>query len=71
MNVGKRIKELRAERGIKATFVADKIGIKNGLLSAIECERSNPTIPQLIALSDFFNVSIDYLLKGKNNDCVA
>lgn len=68
MNIGKRIKALRNERGVKATFVAEKIGIKNGLLSAIECERSNPTIPQLIALSDFFNVSIDYLVKGSNNE---
>ena len=70
MNIGKRIKELRSERGIKATFVADKIGIKGGLLSSIECERSNPTIPQLISLSDFFGVSIDYLIKGTNNDSV-
>jgi transcriptional regulator with XRE-family HTH domain len=68
MNIGKRIKELRSERGVKATFVAEKIGIKNGLLSAIECERSNPTVPQLIALSDFFNVSIDYLVKGESNE---
>ncbi len=67
MNIGKRIKELRSERGIKATFVADKIGIKGGLLSSIECERSNPTIPQLISLSDFFGVSIDYLVRGSSD----
>lgn len=68
MNIGKRIKELRSERGVKATFVAEKIGIKNGLLSSIECERTNPTVSQLIALSDFFGVSIDYLVKGSSNE---
>lgn len=67
MKIGKNIASIRTERGYRANFVADKIGIKSGLLSAIECERSNPTIEQLIALSDFFGVSIDYLVKGGNN----
>lgn len=68
MKVGKNIATLRTQRGLKANFVAEKIGIKAGLLSAIERERSNPTIEQIVALSDFFGVTTDYLLKGANNE---
>ena len=68
MNMGTRIKELRTIRGIKATFVANKIGVSQPLLSMIEREKQNPTIPQLISLSDFFGVSIDYLVKGESNE---
>jgi hypothetical protein len=37
------------------------------MMSAIELEKCNITVPQVIAFSDFFGVSTDYLLKGANN----
>jgi transcriptional regulator with XRE-family HTH domain len=67
-SIGKRIKELRESRGIKATFVAQKIGISQPLLSMIEREKCNPPFNSLIPMSDFFGVSIDYLVKGESNE---
>lgn len=67
-SIGKRIKELRESRGIKATFVAQKIGISQPLLSMIEREKCNPPFDSLIPMSDFFGVSIDYLVKGSSNE---
>jgi transcriptional regulator with XRE-family HTH domain len=68
MNIGERVRELRNERGVKATFIASKIGISQPHLSMIERDKQLPTIPQLISLSDFFGVSIDYLVKGANDE---
>lgn len=65
-SIGLRIKELRESKGIKATFVAQKIGISQPLLSMIEREKCNPPFDSLIPISDFFGVSLDYLLKGEN-----
>lgn len=68
LEIGKNIKELRKSKGITATFVAQNIGVTSSVLSEIERGKSNPTIDKIIALSDFFGVSIDYLVKGTNNE---
>ena len=68
MNIGERVRELRNKNGVKATFIASKIGISQPHLSMIEREKQMPTIPQLISLSDFFCVTIDYLVKGESNE---
>jgi transcriptional regulator with XRE-family HTH domain len=63
--ISERIRNLRNERGIKAGFVAQKVGLSNSMISAIERGKCNPTIPQAIAIANFFGVSMDYLLLGK------
>ncbi len=68
IEVGKNIKELRKSKGITATFVAQNIGVTSSVLSEIERGKSNPTLDKLVALSDFFGVTTDYLLKGSNNE---
>lgn len=68
MDIGKRVRELRTSKGISATFVAKNVGLSRSMMSAIELEKCNVTVPQLVALSDFFNVSIDYLVKGESNE---
>lgn len=68
MNIGHRVKELRESKGIKAAFMARNVGLSPQMISMIEREKCNITVPQLIALSDFFGVSIDYLVKGASNE---
>ena len=68
IEIGKTIKELRKSKGITATFVAQTIGVTSSVLSEIERGKSNPTIDKVVALSDFFGVTTDYLLKGANNE---
>lgn len=68
LEIGRRIRELRKSKGITATFVAKNVGLTSSMVSAIELEKCNVTVPQLVALSDFFGVSIDYLVKGTNNE---
>lgn len=66
IEIGDRIKNLRKSKGITATFVAQNIGVTSAVLSEIERNKNKPTIDKVVALSDFFGVTTDYLLKGSN-----
>ncbi len=62
MEVGTKIKDLRVEYGLKQKELAAKIHIAANTLSQFETCRANPGYDILIALADFFEVSVDYLL---------
>lgn len=66
MGIGTRIQQIRKQRGITARFVAEKVGISPAMLSEIEREKCNATVKQLIALADFFDVSVDFLARGND-----
>lgn len=57
-----RIKELRNVKQIKQIDLCKKLGVTQGALSSWENEKYEPDINSLKKLSEFFNVSIDYLL---------
>ena len=57
-----RMKELRLEKGLKKTDVAAGTGMDRSSITKYENgERDNPTRAVLKTLSDFFNVTMDYL----------
>jgi transcriptional regulator with XRE-family HTH domain len=64
MNAGSRIKNLRKNKNLSQTELAKLMGLTSSAMSAIEIGKNNPTAEILIKLSDFFNVSTDYILKG-------
>lgn len=66
MTINERIAVMRNVRGLKAVYVADKIGLSANMLSMIEKGRCNVTVAQLISLSKFYGVTTDYLLFGDN-----
>jgi len=57
-----RLKEVRTEAGISQAKLADKLNVSNSFIAEIEMDRSSVSTELLIALSEFFNVSSDYLL---------
>jgi transcriptional regulator with XRE-family HTH domain len=57
-----RLKELRVARGLKQTELATLLNISQGALSGWETGRYSIGNEDLKKLSDFFNVSIDYIL---------
>ena len=61
-----RIKDLREDRDLRQTDVAEATGIDQRTLSNYETGKTNPDSFALIRLVDFFDVSIDYLL-GRTN----
>ncbi|CEP93021.1 putative transcriptional regulator [[Clostridium] sordellii] len=64
--IGKRIKELRAQKDVTQKELADFIGLTPKMISFYEKEERFPPHDIILKLSDFFDVSTDYLL-GKSN----
>ena len=64
MNIADRIQQLRKTKGISQEELADKIGVSRQSVSKWESEQTTPDIEKIILMSDYFEVSTDYLLKG-------
>lgn len=61
-----RIAQLRKEKHLNQIGLAMKLNISQYMVSSYETGRHQPTMDMLVELSDFFNVSIDYLA-GKSD----
>ena len=57
-----RLRSLRTERDVTQKDLGELLGVKNFTIYTYEKGRSEPNIDGLIALADFFDVSIDYLV---------
>lgn len=64
MNVADRIQNLRKTKGISQEQLAEAIGVSRQAVSKWESEQSTPDLEKIVLLSDFFDVTTDYLLKG-------
>lgn len=62
-----RLKELRAEQNCTQKQVADGAGLSIKAIKNYENDRRKPTYDALIALADYFKVSLDYFT-GRSND---
>ncbi|GHV13237.1 transcriptional regulator [Clostridia bacterium] len=64
MTIADRIQHLRKSKGISQEELADKIGVSRQAVSKWESEQSFPEMDKIIIISDFFEVTTDYILKG-------
>lgn len=58
----KNLKFLRQEKGIGQIELAKQIGVSKGIISLWENGLREPNMSSLIALANFFEISIDYLV---------
>ncbi|MEG0732394.1 MAG: helix-turn-helix transcriptional regulator [Vagococcus sp.] len=65
MNTKQLVKNLANKRGITIAELERTLGIANGTIG--KWDKQNPTTEPLSKLSDYFNVSIDYLLGKTEN----
>lgn len=56
-----RLKEVRIAKGKKQREAAEYLGIKVRSYQAYEAGEREPNIDGLVALADFFDVSLDWL----------
>ena len=70
MGFAERLKYLREEKGVTQKEVAKSCDITTTCICNLENGLRNPTGSTIIALSDFFGVSADYLL-GRTDDLGA
>ncbi len=62
MGFGEQLTRLRKRSKLTQTELAEKMGVRQYVVSSWETGRSEPCIRQLIMLGDLFKISIDYLL---------
>ncbi|MCL0318612.1 helix-turn-helix domain-containing protein [Apilactobacillus xinyiensis] len=63
MNFGQRLQNERIKNQLTQDEVANKLSVSRQTISSWENERTYPDINSLIILSDFYNISLDTLLK--------
>lgn len=59
---GQRMKELRKERKMTQQSMADVFSVKTRTYQGYEYGESYPEVAKLIAIADYFDVSLDYLV---------
>ena len=67
-SIGSRIQELRKLEGLTQEALAAQMGVSPQAVSKWETDLSTPDLSVLIALSDYFHVSLDELVRGARTD---
>ena len=67
MNFSERLKELRLLKGISQATLAKDINTTDTSIQRYEYGQRTPPLDMLIALDDYFDVSIDYLVGRSDN----
>jgi transcriptional regulator with XRE-family HTH domain len=67
MKTGEIIKTLRKEKGLNQGELGKIIGLTDSAISSIESGRSEITTKALKKASEFFEVTADYILTGKES----
>jgi len=63
---GEKLKDLRLENGLGQVELAQKLGISKGIVSLWENDLREPKLSNLIAIAQFFGVSVDFLAGLEN-----
>ena len=64
MTIADRIQSLRKSKGMSQEELADAVGVSRQAVSKWESEQATPDLDKVIIMSDIFDVTTDYLLKG-------
>ncbi len=64
MEIGKKLKSVRVQKGFTQEAVAEKIQVTRQTISNWENEKSYPDIMSVVNLSNLYEISLDELLKG-------
>lgn len=66
-SIGTRIKELRKVKNISQEELANELSVSRQTISKWESDIVSPDINNIEMISNFFEVSTDYLINGKEN----
>jgi transcriptional regulator with XRE-family HTH domain len=67
MVFSQRLQQLREKKGISRKVLSELCGLYSDAIRRYEREEDEPTLHSLVAIADFFEVSVDYLV-GKERD---
>ncbi|APC49604.1 hypothetical protein BME96_16015 [Virgibacillus halodenitrificans] len=63
--LGQRLENLRERSDYKQKEISALLGFTTNVYGMYEREERAPSLDTLVELADFFHVSVDYLLRGK------
>lgn len=66
MNLGKRLKQEREKRGIEGKALAERVGMSQSRLNALEV-RDSKTCEEAAALADVLGISLRWLVSGEGS----
>ena len=70
MGFPERLQSLRKEKGLSQEQLGELLNVSHQSVSKWESGQTYPETDKLIILSDLFEITLDYLLKDKNIECV-
>lgn len=62
MTMGKHLKQLRENSGLTQPELAEKLGVKQAMISRMENDTQIPSLLLTIQIADVFNCSLDRLV---------
>jgi len=65
MIFGENLVRLRKRKGVSQEQLAEVLGITRQTISKWELNQSTPDLQYTVQISEYFNVSLDYLIKGE------
>ncbi len=68
MTLPDKLYELRKQSGLSQEQLAEKLNVSRQAVSKWETGASTPESEKLILIADYFNVSLDYLVKDDTNE---
>lgn len=67
MTLGEKINRLRTEKNLSQEAFGECLGVSRQSVSKWETDQSVPELEKIIAISELFDVTTDYLLKDRTN----
>lgn len=62
-----RIKDVLKEKGIKQTWLAEKLGKSFSIVNSYVCNRRQPSLEVLFEIAEILQVDVKELIKSKTN----
>jgi len=62
----KRLKEIMNEKGVKGKDLAVHLGVTENVISEYRTGKSKPSFDKIILIAEKLGVTLDYLMRGKN-----
>lgn len=62
LSFGEKIRNLREDMDLNQTQLGQALNMTQRKVSFIECDKTEPSIDDIVAFCKFFGVSADYLL---------
>lgn len=68
MRFGERLYELRKSKNLSQEELAELLNVSRQSISKWENDKAYPEMTRLLFLSNYFEVSLDYLMRGVENE---